>query len=52
MMVNDGVYEAGETVTPGYTMPNRVVITKDITDAVTWEIPASNGAAFFRVHSE
>ena len=31
VLVNDGVYDTGETVTPGYSCSNRVVITNDIT---------------------
>ncbi|MDZ8118941.1 choice-of-anchor Q domain-containing protein [Pontiella agarivorans] len=31
VLVNSGTYNLGYTVTPGYSMPNRVVITKDIT---------------------
>ena len=30
VLVNDGVYDTGERVTPGYLCSNRVVITKDI----------------------
>ena len=30
VLVTNGVYDSGETVTPGYSCSNRVVITKDI----------------------
>jgi len=31
VLVTNGIYDTGETVTPGYSSSNRVVITKDIT---------------------
>ncbi len=31
VIVTNGIYDVGETVTPGYSSLNRVVITKDIT---------------------
>ena len=32
VLVTNGVYDSGETVTPGYSCSNRVVITKDGVD--------------------